>query len=155
MVQHQCSARVLLAKCNCPLLSASMQNRLAAGLFCCKFTYGDLLLTQACSGPTPVQCQSAFGKMQLPLLSAVGMTPQLCYCLILCINSDLFSSLVRTPVAAATACLTYPHCVPCAVVRISSSVESQRTEYNATRKQTCVTCKEEEVRELRSIFISL
>ena len=67
MVQHQCRATLLLAKYSCPLLSAAVQNRLIAGLCCCKYTYGDLLLTQVCSGPTPVQCQSAFGKAQLPL----------------------------------------------------------------------------------------
>ena len=65
VVQHQCSATLLLAKHSCPLLT--VQNRLTAGLCCCKYTYGDLLLTQVCSGPTPVQCHTAFGKAQLPL----------------------------------------------------------------------------------------
>ena len=50
-----------------PLLSAAVQNRLTAGLWHCKHTYGDLLLVQVCSGPTQVQCHTAFGKMQLPL----------------------------------------------------------------------------------------
>ena len=67
MVQHQCSATLLLAKHSCPLLTAAVQNRLTAGLCCCKYTYGDLLFPQVCSGATPVQCQSAFGKAQLPL----------------------------------------------------------------------------------------
>ena len=66
MIQHQCRATLLLAKHSCPLLTAAVQNRLTAGLCCCKHTYGDLLLTQVCSGPTPVKCHTAFGKIQLP-----------------------------------------------------------------------------------------
>ena len=61
-----CSATLLLAKCNCPLLSAAVQNRLTAGLCHCKYTYGQLLFRQVCSSPTAVQCHPAFGKMQLP-----------------------------------------------------------------------------------------
>ena len=57
------SAVLAMHSCNSSLL----QNRLTAGLCCCKYTYGDLLFPQVCSGPTPVQCQSAFGKAQLPL----------------------------------------------------------------------------------------
>ena len=68
VVQHQCSARVLLAKHSCPLLTAAVQNRLTAGLCCCKHTFGDLLLTQECSGPTPVTLLLA--KYSCPLLSA-------------------------------------------------------------------------------------
>ena len=66
VAQWQCSGTLLLAKCNCPLLSAAVQNRLSAGLYHCKHTHGDLLLIQVCSGPTPVQCHTAFGKIQLP-----------------------------------------------------------------------------------------
>ena len=54
-----------------------------AGLCCCKNTYGDLLLIQVCSGPTPVQCHTAFGKLQCPLLSAAlqnRLIAGLCYC---------------------------------------------------------------------------
>ena len=58
--------QLLLAKCNCPLLSAAVQNRLTAGLCHCKYTYGYLLLIQVCSGPTAVQGHTAFGKVQLP-----------------------------------------------------------------------------------------
>ena len=65
VAQQQCSATLLLAKCNWPLLSVAVQNKLTAGLFCCNNAYGDLLLIQVCSGPT-VQCHTAFGKMQLP-----------------------------------------------------------------------------------------
>ena len=66
MAQHQCSATLLLAKYSCPVLRAAVQKRLAATLFCCKNTYGDLLFPQVCNGPTPVQCHTAFGKIQLP-----------------------------------------------------------------------------------------
>ena len=66
VAQNQCSATLLLAKCSRPLLSAAVQNRLTAGLFCCRYTYGDLLFIQVCSGPTPVQCHTAFGQMQSP-----------------------------------------------------------------------------------------
>ena len=67
MAQHHCCATLLLEKYSCPPLSAALQNRLIAGLCCCKYTYGDLLLIQLCSGSTPVQCHTAFGKIQLPL----------------------------------------------------------------------------------------
>ena len=66
VAQQQCSATLLFAKCNCPLLSAAVQNRLTAGLYHCKYTYGYLLLIQVCSSPTAVQCHPGFGKMQLP-----------------------------------------------------------------------------------------
>ena len=66
VTQQQCSATLLLAKCNCPLLSAAVQNRLTAGLYHCKYTYGYLLFIQVCSGPTAVQGHTAFGKVQLP-----------------------------------------------------------------------------------------
>ena len=52
------------------MLSDAVQKRLTAALFCCKYSYGDLLLIQVCSGSTPVQCDTAFGKMQCSLLSA-------------------------------------------------------------------------------------
>ena len=52
------------------MLSAAVQNRLTAGLFCCKYTYGNLLIIQVCNGPTQMQCHTAFGKMQCSLLSA-------------------------------------------------------------------------------------
>ena len=66
VAQQQCKATLLLAKCNCPLLSAAVQNRLTAGLCHCKYTYGYLLSIQVCSGPTAVQGHTAFGKVQLP-----------------------------------------------------------------------------------------
>ena len=65
VAQHQGSATLLLAKCNCPLLSTAVHKRLAAGLCHSKYTYGESLLIQVCSGPAPVQCHIAFGKMQL------------------------------------------------------------------------------------------
>ena len=39
--QHQCSATLLLAECDCTLLSAAVQTRLTAGLCHCKFTCED------------------------------------------------------------------------------------------------------------------
>ena len=49
---------------------AVWEHRLAPGLCHCKKTYGDLLLIQVCSGPAPMQCHNAFGKMQQSLISA-------------------------------------------------------------------------------------
>ena len=66
VAQQQSSATLLLAKCNCPLLGAAVQNRLTAGLCHCNYTYGDWLFRQVCSGPTAEQCHTAFGKVQLP-----------------------------------------------------------------------------------------
>ena len=70
-------------KMHSSLLSAAVQNRLTAGLCCCKYTYGDLLFIQVCSGPTPVECHTAFGKMHSSLLSAAVQNRQkagLCHC---------------------------------------------------------------------------
>ena len=53
-----------------PLLSAAVQDRLAAGLYHSNYTYEDLLFIQVCSDPTPVHCNTVQGKMQSPLLSA-------------------------------------------------------------------------------------
>ena len=53
-----------------PLLSAALQDRLAAGLYHCNYTYEALLLIQACIDPTTVHCITVQGKMQSPLLSA-------------------------------------------------------------------------------------
>ena len=54
----------LLTKPNCPLLSVAVQNRQPAGLCHCEYTCQDLLSTYVCSGPTPVQCHSAFDKLK-------------------------------------------------------------------------------------------
>ena len=53
-----------------PLLSAALQDRLAAGSYHCNYTYEDLLFIQVCGDPTPVHCNTVEGKMQSPLLSA-------------------------------------------------------------------------------------
>ncbi len=53
-----------------PLLTAALQDRLAAGLYHCNYTYGDLLCIQVCSDPTPVHCNTVQSKMHSPLLSA-------------------------------------------------------------------------------------
>ena len=72
VAQQQSSATLLLAKCNCPLLGAAVQNRLTAGLCHCNYTYGDWLFRQVCSGPTAEQCHTAFGKVQLPPARCCG-----------------------------------------------------------------------------------
>ena len=65
MTQLQCSAKLLLARCTCPLFRAAVQNRLTTGSYHCQYTYGYLLLIQVCSGRTAVQGHTAFGKVQL------------------------------------------------------------------------------------------
>ena len=52
------------------LCSVALQDKLAAGLYHCNFSYEDLLFIQVCSDPTPVHCNTVQGKMQSPLLSA-------------------------------------------------------------------------------------
>ena len=39
----QCSATLIFAKYSTPLLNTAVQDRLTAGLRCCKNTYGDFL----------------------------------------------------------------------------------------------------------------
>ena len=84
VAQQQCKDTLLLAKCNCPLLSAAVQNRLTAGLCHCKYTYGGLLFRQVCSGPTAVQGHTLLlAKCNCPLLSAAvqnRLTAGLCHC---------------------------------------------------------------------------
>ena len=71
MAEQQCKATLLLAKCNCLLLSAAVQNRLTAGLCHCKYTYGDLLSRQVCA-VAQQQCSATLllAKCSCPLLSA-------------------------------------------------------------------------------------
>ena len=47
-----------------PLLSAALQDRLAAGMYHCNYTYEALLVIQVCSDPTPVHCITVLCKMQ-------------------------------------------------------------------------------------------
>ena len=54
----------------CPLLSAALQDMLAAGLYHCNYAYEDLLFIQVCSDPTPVHCNTVQGRMLSPLLCA-------------------------------------------------------------------------------------
>ena len=76
MVQHQCSATLLLAKHSCPLLTAAVQNRLTAGLCCCKYTME--ICSQVCSGPTPVPL---LAMHSCPLLTVQNrLTAGLCCC---------------------------------------------------------------------------
>ncbi len=53
-----------------PLLTAALQDRLAAGLYHCNHSCEDLLLTQVCSDSTAVHFDTVQGKMQCPLLGA-------------------------------------------------------------------------------------
>ena len=71
VAQQQCKDTLLLAKCNCPLLGAAVQNRLTAGFCDCNYTYGDWLFRQVCSGPTARQGHTLLlAKCKWPLLSA-------------------------------------------------------------------------------------
>ena len=84
VAQQQSSATLLLAKCNCPLLGAAVQNRLTAGLCHCNYTYGYLLFRQVCSGSTAVQGHTLLlAKCNCPLLGAAvqnRLTAGLCHC---------------------------------------------------------------------------
>ena len=51
-------------KVQSPLLSATVQIRLAAGLSHCKHTYADVLFIQVGRDPTAMHCSTAQGKMQ-------------------------------------------------------------------------------------------
>ena len=53
-----------------PLFSAALQNSLTAALCHWNYTHEDLLIIQVCSDPTPMHCNTGFGKMHSPLLSA-------------------------------------------------------------------------------------
>ena len=63
----QCSTHS--GKLQHPLLSATLQTRLTAALWYCKYTCGDLLSIQVCTHPTPKHCITDSGKLQHPLLS--------------------------------------------------------------------------------------
>ena len=66
-----------------PLLSAALQDKLAAGLYHCNHTFEDLLFIQVCSEPTPVHCNTVLVKMRSPVLSAavqISLTAGLCQC---------------------------------------------------------------------------
>jgi len=45
-------------KLQCPLISAAVQDWLAAGLYHCNCTYEGLLFIQVCRDPTPVDCNT-------------------------------------------------------------------------------------------------
>ena len=66
--QRHCNA--VFCKMQSPLITAALQDRLAAGLYHCKYTYEDLLFIQVCSDPTPEHSNTVQGKMQSPLLTA-------------------------------------------------------------------------------------
>ena len=53
-----------------PVLRGALQDKLAAGLWHCKYTYTGLLFQKVCSDQTTVLCNTVQGKMQSPLLRA-------------------------------------------------------------------------------------
>ena len=75
VTQHQCTATLFRAKSS-PLLSAALQDRLAAGLYHSNYTYEDLLFIQVCSDPKPVQSITVLAKCSphcLVLLCKTGL----------------------------------------------------------------------------------
>ena len=73
----------VLCRMHSPVLSAALQDRLAAGLCRCNYPCEYLLFIQVCNGPTPVHCNTVFCKMQSPLLSAAlqdRLATGLCRC---------------------------------------------------------------------------
>jgi len=70
-------------KAACLLLSAALQNRLAAALCHCNYTYGGLLFIQVCSDATTMHCSSDQGKIACLLFSAAlqnRLKAALCHC---------------------------------------------------------------------------
>ncbi len=64
------------------LSSAALQNRLLAGLCHCNYIYGDLLLIQMCSDPTPMHCRFGQGITASLLFSSAlstSLTAALCH----------------------------------------------------------------------------
>ncbi len=57
-------------KTACLLLSVALQNRLAAALCHCNYTYGGLLFIQVCSDATTMHCSSGQDKTACLLFSA-------------------------------------------------------------------------------------
>ena len=63
-----------------------LRSRSAVMLCCsvlCKYTYGHFLSSQVCSHSTPMHCNTAFGRLHLPLLSAAlqhRLTAALSHC---------------------------------------------------------------------------
>ena len=83
VAQQQCKDTLLLAKCNCPLLSAAVQNRLTAGLCHCKYTYGYLLSDRCAVAQQQCKATLLLAKCNCPLLSAAvqnRLTAGLCHC---------------------------------------------------------------------------
>ena len=70
LTQHQCNAALLRAKCTPQYSVLLCQTGSQQALCVCKHSYEDLLFIQVCSDPAPMQCSTAQGKMQSPLLSA-------------------------------------------------------------------------------------
>ena len=65
---EQCN--IVQGKMHSPVLSAALQDRLAAGLYHCKYTYEDMLFIQVFRGPIAEHCNAVQGTMQSPLLTA-------------------------------------------------------------------------------------
>ncbi len=99
VMQHQCNAALVRAKCKLhyaiptaqtnqgkmhfPLLRNALQNRLTACLCHCNYTYVDLVFMQVCSDATSMHCSTGQGKMHFPLLRNAlqnRLTACLCHC---------------------------------------------------------------------------
>ena len=53
-----------------PLLTAALQDRLAAGWYQCNYTYEEFPFIQGAQGPTLEHCNTLSLQMQFPLLRA-------------------------------------------------------------------------------------
>ena len=83
-----------------PLWPAAQAYLVLASVVChCNYTHEDLLFTQVCSDPTPIHCNTGFGKKHYPLLSAAPqnrLRADLCHCK--CTYEDLlFIQVCRDP----------------------------------------------------------
>ena len=109
VTQLQCSAKLLLARCTCPLLRAAVQNRLTAGLYHCKNTYGYFLSIQV------VQWLNSSARTRCFWQSAVAPCSVL-----LCKDRLHLCRLVAQPLLLANTCYGVLLCFPltgCAVAQ--------------------------------------
>ncbi len=82
------------------VMPAAQAYLVLASVVChCNYTHEDLLFTQVCSDPTPIHCNTGFGKKHYPLLSAAPqnrLRADLCHCK--CTYEDLlFIQVCRDP----------------------------------------------------------
>jgi hypothetical protein len=79
----------ILRKMLCPQLSAALQDRFAAGLYHCSYTYEDLLFMQVCSetlfrAKSSSHCSVQLCKTGLPQVCVDAFTPVKICCLYRC-----------------------------------------------------------------------